>query len=571
MSTIEAFILSSGYGGAVNPYLSSDLADFNADEIIGWPPSTSHAELGFTQRMTSNLPVSTAPRVLKSFIAKAFLYDYYYRIHMTPAHIDLGNISSTQGLNIKLWNAYLEPKVVNGVSGEENGIEVKPPRTIPMTFGTLEENQWGVLVSLYGSPSIDVNIHFDFEDIDTPTLRITGMRVTMWPFLPDWSEPVSQRFEWATDILTSNTGAEQRRALRLSPRRFYSSRFVMFEADRPYFDMMMAGNGSGIFAIPIWPEMQKLVAAVYKDETKISCETAYREFVPGGMAVLRTPDVSNIFTLETVIVKHVFDDHIITERPLQQSWPVGSRLYPARSCRLSSQPRIERITDQSIVTNINFEINEASDWQDEVPKFLYRSFPVFDERPNEDRSLTSEYLRILQTLDNVAGIPAVLDESKQGFTAQEHVWFLAGGQELDAFKRLIYGLRGRQVPVWVPTHMDDMKVASASSNSRMVIQKMGYAQFGFNRVGRRDIRVERKSGVVSYHRIVAAMDLQNGTEQLQIDPPLPDSIFPEDLGRISFMALCRLDSDSVELEHVSDINGLTRAKVVWRSLKDETE
>lgn len=571
MSIITAFLLTSGYGGYDNPLISVNLNAFDETEIIGWPPSGSLPALGFTQTVINNLPVSTTPRLLPAFMPKAYLHDYYFRIHITPASIDLGNISSTQGVNVLVWNAWLTPQTLNSFSGAEEGIEVTPPRPLPLTFGALEENLWGILVSSTGTPQIDINIEFDFAGIDSPVLHITGTRVTMWPFLPDWSESITQRMEWATDILTSNTGTEQRRALRLSPRRFYSGRFLLFKADRPYFDMLMAGNGAGTFAIPIWPEMQELKAAVQAGDTEVLCNTAQREFIPGGMVVLRTPDVNDIFTLETIIIKHVFDDHLVTERPLQQSWPSGTRLYPARSCRLSSQPKVERITDQDVISNINFEINEASDWQAELPATLYRGFPVFEARPDENKNLTTEYLRILQTLDNVAGIPAVYDNSKQPFSAQEHAFFLVGAEEVDAFKRFMYALRGRQVSVWVPTHMSDMQVAAVSSNNRMIIQKMGYAQFGVGRVGRRDIRLERKSGLVTMHRIEAAVDLQDGTEQIQIDPPLLDLVFPDDVGRISFMALCRLDSDSVELEHAHDIETFTRASVVWRSLKDETE
>ena len=162
------------------------------------------------------------------------------------------------------------------------------------------------------------------------------------------------------------------------------------------------------------------------------------------------------------------------------------------------------------------------------------------------------------------------DSAKTGFTAQAHRWFLVGAQELDAFKRLLYGLRGRQVPVWVPTHADDMQIEVAAANDVLIIQNIGYARFGVNKHARRDIRIERSNGNATYHRIIAATD-QGATERLSIDPPLADVIQPADVGRISFMALCRLDADSVSLEHVGDVSSLTRASVVWRSVRDEVE
>lgn len=578
MAALTGYLANSAFGGSVNARLSQSFDRFNADEIIGWPPSASLIDQGFTAPVQSNLPVSVVAKALLGTRLNTYLDDLYYRIHIIPLNIALGNVSSSQGANVVLWNAYLVSQTVVSVTGLEEGITITPPGTppasIPYTLPALSETSWGISVAAEGPPAIDATISWNFDNINAPTVHITGMRVTMWPFVPDWSQALTERLEWATDILTSSTGAEQRRALRISPRRYYEARFITAQTDRSHFDMVLAGNGAGVWALPLWEQMQTLSEDAPAGSQAIACETAHREWRPGTMVVLRGADVGDVFTLETGIVDAVLPTGITLQRPLQQDWPAGARLYPARSARFSQLPTVERVTDQAITTSITFEMAEANDWNAELPATTYRGFAVFDARPDESQNLTNQYLRLLLTLDNTAGLPAVTDTAKTGFTAQAHRWFLVGAQELDEFKRLLYALRGRQVSVWVPTHADDMQITAAAANDVLVIQNIGYARFGVNRHGRRDIRIERVNSlgneVATYHRIIAAVD-QGATERLSIDPPLADVIQPADVSRISFMALCRLDADSVALEHVGDTGSLTRASVVWRSVRDEVE
>lgn len=48
---------------------------------------------------------------------------------------------------------------------------------------------------------------------------MTIENIPVWPIEPNWNEPVKETLEWLTDIMTSPTGAEQRRCLRKYPRK----------------------------------------------------------------------------------------------------------------------------------------------------------------------------------------------------------------------------------------------------------------------------------------------------------------------------------------------------------------
>ena len=47
------------------------------------------------------------------------------------------------------------------------------------------------------------------------------MKKFLWQVEPDWTNGITETLEWKTDILQSYSGAEQRIARRLSPRRTF--------------------------------------------------------------------------------------------------------------------------------------------------------------------------------------------------------------------------------------------------------------------------------------------------------------------------------------------------------------
>ena len=571
MTILVGVLGRSGSGGFRSSYVSVGFSEYTGRNCIGWPPGESISAVGYGKYPGKHFPVSGLGKRRSAIFAKAYMHDFYFRVHVIPQKIDLGNISSEQGFDLIVWNAYFEPQKISTVTGVGSGVALTPPRSLPFDLQPLEETLWKGTALADGDPEIDIQVSFNFDDVDSPKAHITGMRVSMWPFLPDWTEPIEERLEWLTDVLTSGTGTEQRRSIRLSPRRYYRAQFLLFKDDRQYFEMSMVHNGAGTWALPLWAEMQETSEALQAGDDAIRCDTVNRELRPESMIVLRAADVNDIFTIETAIIASVFDDHVTLKRPLQKDWPVGTRLYPARSARLHSLPKVEYRSDEVTQTQVHFEVVGGNDWNAQPPAKMYRGFPLFDTRPDESKNLTSEYLRILKTLDNMTGIPAVVDMTGSGFYAQEHAWFLVGTQELSDFKGLLYYLRGRQVPVWVPTHKADLSIARISFGDVLFVKKINYTGFGLNRLGKRDIVIERNDGTSSAHRIVAAMDIGNNIERLSISPELDSELKPEDCARISFMGLCRLNSDSVTLEHVSDITGLTRASVIWRSLKEELE
>lgn len=507
------------------------------------------------------------PRQLLGQEARSYSGDFYHRVHISPSELNLGNVVSTQVTTIRVWNAFLTPQQVLTLDGVEEGLQVTPPSALPMTLGGLQETNWSVAVTPDGPSTLDTALLWVFAGAPSVKLRITGNRIVPWGFAPNWGTPVVERLSWLTDVLGNPRGTEQRRSLRIAPRKAWQANFIVEGNERALFDLAMAGWGRRVWALPVWVDVQQLKSNLPAGSTSITCETEGRDFREGGLALLRG---NTAFDTEAVEIQSMAANVITLKRVTQTAWPAGTRIYPLRSARLSELPETIRHTDMLLASDCSFELVEPADWPGVLPASLYRGQPVLGTRPDESEDLRHSFERLMLTLDNATGIPAVTDTAGKGFVLQQHRWLLVGRQQHSAWRSLLYALRGRARAVWIPMHAQDLVPAGPLTGSLLKVQRVGYSRFGLGQQGRQDIFIELQDGSVLMRRITAAVE-NGATEDLVVDSNFPGVIQPSQVARISFMTLCRLASDDVELEHLTDQDGVARCAVTLRGVRDDLE
>lgn len=396
------------------------------------------------------------------------------------------------------------------------------------------------------------------------------MALPLWSFPPNWGGSFNETLEWLTDVLQSPSGAEQRRALRLAPRRSFSFEVLVHQAARTRFDLWSHVLGAQPLALPIWTDAQHLGTLVASGSNAIVASTAGYDFAAGGQAMLASEDWA---ACELLDVDQVTAGGLTLAAPTLQSWPAGSRLLPVRKALLQSLPEPVRLTDELGRASVSFELIDPSSWPAQLPATLYRGKSVLESRPDESNDLTLGYERLTQRLDNEVGIPRITDTSGYGFVLQQHAWALWGRDEHTAFRSLLYGLRGRQASIWVPTHAADLVAAGQVQGQTLQVRPCGYADLittGKARMGRQDVRIELATGEALHRRITAAA--AGGTlETLALDQALPAGVSASAITRISFIALCRLADDRAEISHHTDADGLAKATLKFRGVRADLE
>jgi hypothetical protein len=554
------------YTGTNNPYLSADLNQFG---VAMWPQHESLETQIAPSTVITSWPVEANAREIAGFVAGSYFDDFYHRIHVIPGRIDLGNVVTEQTMEVNVWNAYFSYQQLLNIGGVVEGLQLTGQSNPPLYYEALQERTYSLGVTTDGPAVLDAVIEFYFSLGGVGRLAVTGNRITAFPWRIDWTNGVREKLMWATDILQSESLAEQCRALRIAPRRALAAELLLHKRERQHFDLALFDWGARVWAIPVWFDVQQLNTTLTAGATVIPCDTVGRDFRVGGLAMLLG---ETAFQYETVEILSIANNQLVLKRPTLQTWALGTRLYPARTAQFERAPKITRLNDELQKTTVEFAIAEPCDWPAVAPANTYRGYPVYDATPDESDDLTSEFHQLLLTLDSGFGPAALLTNTADlSLPVLLHRWKLFGRAERAAFRSFLYYLNGRQKRAWIPTHADDLTLIATigSAATTLDVVAIGYTRFGKVKKSRRDIRVQLRNGTVFYRRILGSTEISVDVERLQIDAPFNVLINPADVVRISWLMLMRANSDSVEILHITDGDGVASSEQIFIGVADD--
>ncbi len=386
----------------------------------------------------------------------------------------------------------------------------------------------------------------------------------VWSFPPNWDSGVLERLEWKTDVLSSETGHEQRVSRRLTPRRSFEASFLIQKENRQYLNSLLTVYGAYPFLIPVWHSVTHLTEPAELGDDTIYLDTEFREYEVGDLIIIRGRSFDD---WEVNQVEEITPTSLKLISTLESGWRAGTRVYPARLSRID--PRISNVkrTDQFISMSTLFTVvqkNPYSSGAGDLP--IYRSSPVLNFRPDESEDLTHEYERLIAVADNDLGIPDVYDATNLMFQNTAFRWAFKGREKHQQLRQLLYSLRGRAGTVWVPTFMDDFTVVAdiAGASTTIDVANVGYSRLEALKEGRKDIRIELYDGTAYYRRIDSAEEISSTVDRLTISSALPGAVAKIAIRSVSFVMRCRLNQDSIEINHSADTDGLTICAVTWR-------
>lgn len=544
MAAIAGFHARSPDAGYSRLYLTSDLDDY-ADDWVGnlahWEAKRSPGAAA----LATHWPVSTTPYAKSGHVARSYFTDYYNRVHVIPAAVDIGNLLSRQTLDVSVWNAHLVPKTLSAITESGTSGLTESGITAPTTFAPLEERTFSVTVDINGPAVISALYTFDFGS-EAPPLAVTGRRVIVFAHEPDWTKRVIEKYQWLTDVLDAYDGTEQRIALLGVPRRGLSYSFNVFsENERVRLENMLFGWQARIFAVPVWTEMQQLVAALPAGSTSVGCATSGYEFAAGDIVVIWTAHDRH----EALEIASVGASGLTFALPTINEWPAGAALLPIRLGRV--KPRLANTREMAFYMSqqIDFAFEDHPGWPVAETGDTYLGYRVHPQNPRFVPDTGREFSRKLSIFDHKTGSPWVKDQSDRLTLMGKWRWILRDRPEVAEFRSWLAARKGRTVPFWAESEGTDMEITAtiASADISIQIRNIGYQRYLNGRADRRHIALRTKSGAVYYRKILGATEIDDATETLTLDAALGATITPADIASARFMHLSRLESDSIEI------------------------
>lgn len=395
-----------------------------------------------------------------------------------------------------------------------------------------------------------------------------------WTLKPDWTNGVTERLHWMTDVMTSVTGVEQRRKVRRWPRRDIEAQYTFLREKRRLYDSYMKGPSNTLFRVPLWWDKFVLTDVAIAGESFLSADMANGEYNEGDTLVLigDTPWTYEYVQMQAINTPGY--DGMQLKNTLQYTWPAGTTFYFTRLCRIStSEPTGNRKSDDAYQVTITFETAETNVFHPILDNgYVTIDFvPVWTDFPDDSNDLTSSYVRLYGEFDNMSGLPMRRDLGLTAFRVSQFAHWLHGRGQMIRFRFFLYYLQGMLNPLYIPTHFRDMELLGRAvidpGTTHIFIDRSGYSDLVGNTVpDRKYIGIFYRDGTFTLHTILVNSVTEPLIEAIVFTDPVTRTISPATVKRVCYMELSRMDSDSIEILHQTDTMGVAQVTTAWRSI-----
>lgn len=467
-----------------------------------------------------------------------FVDDLYYRVHIRPGVIDLGNLLSSQTRAIEVWNAHFDGRTLEAITSQGlDGVTLTQPEAPPTTFGALESRIYQVSISTNGAPTIAGQYVFDFGD-EEPTLRLSGRRVVLWPFIPQTK--FRESLEWQTDLLQAYS-SEQRLALRTAPRQ----RFLYeFQLDPHQFSRAKAIStqwAHRVYGVPVWGEVTRL-GVVLEGQTRLDFDASSADYRNNDIALLWQDDE----TLLTVEVLSADASGLELKVPTGRSFE-NAYVMPLRYARTLNGSEFARRSDDMTQARVEFLVTNNVDLAASAGLPQYRGRDVLMDRSVMLSDLSEKIIRPVDQFDNGSG-PITVDPQR-GYPESTQTIGLDALSRAEAwrYRTWLHARRGKQKGFWLPSWNRDLQVLTNvdSAATALTVRPIGYPLY----YGVTDLMLVLTDGTVLYNRVLSGSTDTDGNEVLSLAAGFGRGFATSEIDLLCFMRHVRLDSDSVEITH----------------------
>lgn len=500
------------------------------------------------------------------FKLESFVDDYYDRIHIIPASIDLGNLVTNTERSISIWNAWRISRTISSIVGVGvDGLSIAGIPATPYTMLPLKYDTYTLQASTDGPPNVLASYRFTFTHGEEPTLDVTGRRILVFPYKPNWANGMSETIEFKTDVLRSYDGSEQRRALRVNPRRGFEYDFHAVNRDAQRLESLIWGWGYRNFTLPVWTDGTTVTADAPAGSTTLICDTTTKSFRPGDFAVV----YQDSSTYEAVQVYAVDDTFIWTQYPLQFDWPAGTRLYPAIVAHLPQTIGLQRYTDTVVAGRATFTSSADETYAnlpDAAAPVTYDGLEVIMVQPDWKEPLSNEFTRETKVTDSGVGPVGYYVKETYPRIVRPFRWLLRTRQEILDFRAFVARMRGQVKTCWIPSWHDDFHLAATvqATATSIKVEGIEFSDLVGVDTNRDRLMIVLNDGSIYYRRITDTT-LDGDITVFGINANFGRIINPSDVKRIHILLKCRLASDKIEIPWQTD--SIATPQVVFTTVK----
>ncbi len=364
-----------------------------------------------------------------------------------------------------------------------------------------------------------------------------------------FEKPVTEEWQWLTDIITSDNGTEQRIELLDPPRRMLSPswQFVTDASARKMVrDMFMYGGG---LLIPAY-HLATPIASAAVGANSLSFDPQRTELRDGAAAIV-FDRVTEAFEQVTIAV--VSADHATLAAPLAAAWGPRASIAPLWAMYGPDNATISRgrMHDNLFVTmsvnSLDFVDPFLNPFND-IELATFGGLPLVQQVPIGD-SFDSSFATGASIIDYGAAreIRNRWKHAQEAFTRAFLVQRLFNRPAWYEWLAFADYCKGSCNPFYMPTRRPDFEIVGTIAGTTMTLKGLDYANDWFPFEAFKSFAIYSSADV--HYATVTAVASVGGNSVCTIDPALPGGEGYAINQVASLLLKCRIADDKISLEH----------------------
>jgi len=491
-------------------------------------------------------------------IAGAHWQDFWLRLWVIPPVLQLTNPQLNSDIPFQLWNTWDTPQSLNSIliSGSSVLSFDLTPLDVINDSQLLETNlQIGA-----GEPTVDATVVFDYPDVNG-TLRVIAAVSSTFNLIPD--VPVTERWNFLTDIITAYDGTEQRASLRRYPRidQEFNVEIINDRQRREQYNLLTK-NIAVQALVPMYQYSTPTTGTTPIGGSKIFFDPARCNVRVGQfLAVVNTSDErSSLGVVNTIEADGAILNSASGEEISGPTWVV----MPTITCVISdgSGIKMDSITGTLSIRAKSFEeptllrpgATRVVDTLDGRSLLNRRPLVSADEnfqfeREIIDNSTGQRDLNSSHLHPRVAG--------NRSFVVQR----VSDPDEMDYWRSLFEDVRGAHGTFLLSTYFPDLTLEGTQvipdGASQFIVEEGDYVNLYYAHKTWQHIEIaygDEHSGkqLRTQHTVSSATANGDGTATLGFTPAIPSGPeYENQIVRISFLMRCRA-SDAIAWRHFAN-------------------
>ena len=491
-------------------------------------------------------PSVPAEPVLAGGFLRTTIYDWYYRIHVVPTTIALGNLSGDTTRSILVWNAFFDNVSLESVTltGGVDGIQISEPVIPPTVIGPLRSLTYVVSVSAEGPAIIGATVTWTIDGVEYP-VQITGRRSVLFPFSPQWRTAVRETLTWTTTVIRAWAGNEQRQSVAWYPRRALAYSFQVRDEDARALDAVLFGWYGRFYSLPLWHEASGLFSAVPVGGSALSVDTTRMSIAVGSSLVL----YASAQSYEVVEVLTYGAGFVNIKGETASAWPANTKVIPC----VPAMPQATINTSRPVPGVAQGSVEMLVDPSTPLLRLsggsapaLYRGEELYTRETDWASALSVPVEANRLVLDGGLGPVRVIRKGDYPILGRSYRWVNRDRAASDALRAFFARRSGRFSPFWMPSGTEDFVLAEPTDpvSTAITVRKSQYGALVWPSKVRRDIIIKLRNGTIYTRRITDVADAPSASV-LVLDQSFGQSIDPAEVKRISYLGLYRLAEDSI--------------------------